>query len=75
MAKDLKENYIELEVTIEDQYVNENINLLGYAPNSLNKNPILYPFINVANSTLYIDNKKIDNFSLYSNFLMLVYSM
>ena len=64
MAKDLKENYIELEVTIEDQYVNENINLLGYAPNSLNKNPILHPFINVANSTLYIDNKKIDNFSL-----------
>ena len=75
MAKDLKENYIELEITIEDQYVNENINLLGYVPNSLNKNLILYPFINVANSTLYIDNKKIDNFSLYSNFLMLVYSM
>ena len=38
MAKDLKENYIELEITIEDQYVNENINLLGYVPNSLNKN-------------------------------------
>ena len=32
------------------------------------KNLILYPFINVAKSTLYIDNKKIDNFSLIQQF-------
>ena len=68
MTKDLKENYIELDILIEDECVNQKVNLLGILPVSTTDTIYLYPFINEKNSTLYIDNKKIDKFSPIQTF-------
>ena len=58
--KDFAKNYIELYVTIEEPKINKEINLLGVSPQSIS--------INATNSTLYIDNKKIENFSFSQKF-------
>ena len=68
MAKVLDKNYIVYEVKIDKQDINKKINLLGISPKSITKDPQIYQFINASNSKIYIDNKKIENFSLKQEF-------
>ena len=69
MENNLKENYIILEITIEESNGNNLTNLLGIKQDSNNnEDPYLYPFINEANSILYINNNKIEDFSLIQEF-------